>query len=237
MPLRTEEAYDFLIAHLARIPPTVGRHSLVATRYAHVYLPDLVMGFWQSRGPSIPFGDLTDEHFRPFYDAAWELARLGVIRPGRIAPKGQEMANDFGDLWSMTAFGFEWLPDASKRPYLDMSRLSEVFASFAGRFGPGFAQRAVEAVRTYRTGNYLSACAMVGAAAESILLAVAVAKKRRRGEDTQDVPERRRPFPPHHLRDRQYDAFGCTPIRVCLACSALLARRRVPRRSYNYLRS
>ena len=85
--------------------------------------------------------------------------------------------NDFGELWSITEYGFRWLADASKRSYLDMSRLSEIFASFTGRFGPGFAQRAVEAVRTYRTGNYLSACAMVGAAAESILLAVAIAKK------------------------------------------------------------
>src|SRR5215467_9484113 len=176
MSMRTEEAYDFLVAHLAKIPSTVNRAALVGMRYAHIYLPDLVMRFWQSRGSTTPFAELTDEHFRPFYDAAWELARIGVIRPGRVAPKGQEMANDFGDLWSITEFGFLWLPDASKRPYLDMSRLSEIFASFGGRFGPGFAQRAVEAVRTYRTGNYLSACAMVGAAAESILLAVAVAK-------------------------------------------------------------
>ena len=33
---------------------------------------------------------------------------------------------------------------------------SAIFASFGGRFGPGFTQRAVEAVRTYRTGNYQS---------------------------------------------------------------------------------
>jgi hypothetical protein len=178
MPLRTEEAYDFLVAHLAAIPANIGHHDLARTRYAHIYLPDLVMRFWQARGSPTAFGDLTDEHYRPFYDAVWELARIGVIRPGRVAPKGQESANyDFGELWSITEFGFQWLVDASKRSYLDMSRLSEIFASFTGRFGPGFAQRAVEAVRTYRTGNYLSACAMVGAAAESILLAVAIAKK------------------------------------------------------------
>jgi hypothetical protein len=181
MPLRTEEAYDFLVAHLATIPANIGRHDLARTRYAHIYLPDLVMRFWQARGSTIA-GDLTDEHCRPFYDAVWELARIGVTRPGRVAPKGQEMANDFGDLWSITEFGFQWLVDASKRSYLDMSRLSEIFASFTGRFGPGFAQRAVEAVRTYRTGNYLSACAMVGAAAESILLAVAIAKKSNEAE-------------------------------------------------------
>jgi hypothetical protein len=177
MPLRTEEAYNFLVSHLAAIPATIGRHALVSTRYAHMYLPDLVMRFWQSSGSTVPFSDLTDEHFRPFYDAAWELARIGVVRPGRVAPRGMEMATDFGDHWSITEFGFQWLADASKRFYLDMSRLSEIFASFAGRFGPGFAQRAREAVGTHRTGNYLSACAMVGAAAESILLALAIAKR------------------------------------------------------------
>jgi len=177
MLLRAEEAYDFLVAHLATIPANIGRDALARTRYAHMYLPDQVTRFWQSRGSTTSFGDLTDQDFRPFYDAVWELARIGVIRPGRVAPKNQETANDFGDHWSITEFGFQWLADASKRSYLDMSRLSEIFASFTGRFGPGFAQRALEAVRTYRTGNYLSACAMVGAAAESILLAVAIAKK------------------------------------------------------------
>jgi hypothetical protein len=78
---------------------------------------------------------------------------------------------------SVTGVAAPRLADASKRSYLDMSRLSEIFATFTARFGPGFAQRAVEAVRTYRTGNHLSACAMVGADAESILLAVAIAKK------------------------------------------------------------
>ena len=47
---------------------------------------------------------------------------------------------------------------------------------FADRFGGGYAQRATEAVKTYRTGNYLAACVMSGAAAESILLALATTK-------------------------------------------------------------
>jgi hypothetical protein len=54
--------------------------------------------------------------------------------------------------------------------------MSEVLSGFVPRLGPGFGQRAVEAVRTYRTANYLAACAMAGAAAESILLAAAIAK-------------------------------------------------------------
>jgi hypothetical protein len=173
MPLRTEEAYEYLIRHLATVPTNIGRSPLVSTRYAHLYLPDLMTGFWKVGGST----NLSDEQCRPFYDAAWELARIGVIRPGRVAPKGMELANDFGDLWSITEFGFCWLAEASKRPYLDISRLSEIFAAFTDLFGPGFAQRAVEAVKTYRALNYLSACAMSGAAAESILLATAIAKK------------------------------------------------------------
>jgi hypothetical protein len=74
MPLRTEEAYEYLVAHLAAIPIDIRHNALAGTRYAHIYLPDLVTRFWhQAQG--ITFGDLTDEHFRPFYDAAWELAR------------------------------------------------------------------------------------------------------------------------------------------------------------------
>jgi hypothetical protein len=87
MPLRTEEAYNFLVAHLATIPASIGRHALASTRYAHIYLPDLVTRFWQSRGSTVPSSDLADEHYRPFYDAAWELARIGVVRPDRVAPR------------------------------------------------------------------------------------------------------------------------------------------------------
>ena len=57
MPLRTEEAYEFLVAHVATIPADVRHNALVGTRYAHIYLPDLVMRFWQARGSTIPFGD------------------------------------------------------------------------------------------------------------------------------------------------------------------------------------
>ena len=87
-----------------------------------------------------------------------------------------EVANDFGDHWTITKSGFGWLAKASSRPFLNMSRMSQVLADFVPKFGPGFGQRAVEAVRTYRTANYLASCSLAGAAAESILLAAAVTK-------------------------------------------------------------
>jgi hypothetical protein len=58
------------------------------------------------------------------------------------------------------------------------SRLAQVLQTFSKHFGDGYAQRATEAVATYRTANYLASCVMAGAAAESILLALAIAKEK-----------------------------------------------------------
>ena len=84
-----------------------------------------------------PIADLSDEHYTVFYDAAWELARIGALRPGRVAPRNMETANDFGDHWSITNFGFEWLEKASSRPFLDMSRMSQVLAGFVPKLARG----------------------------------------------------------------------------------------------------
>jgi hypothetical protein len=115
----------------------------------------------------------------PFYDAAWELCRVGVLRPGHYAPLGRAMGGEFkGDGYSLTAYGRAWVRDAANRPHLptDPGRFAEVVTPFAARLGAGFLQRAIEASRDYRTANYLPCCAMAGAAAESILLALAIAK-------------------------------------------------------------
>ena len=55
-------------------------------------------------------------------------------------------------------------------------RLSELFALLSGRLGMGFSQRAKEAALCHSFGANLAACAMCGAAAESIILAVSIAK-------------------------------------------------------------
>jgi hypothetical protein len=49
--------------------------------------------------------------------------------------------------------------------------LADVLVSIGASFEPGYKQRAKEAVGCYRTSNYLAACILAGAAAESILLA------------------------------------------------------------------
>jgi hypothetical protein len=72
--------------------------------------------------------------------------------------------------------------NSKRRVSGDPSRMSELFAVFATTYGPGFMQRASEAIRCHRTSNYLAACVMAGAAAESILLAVAMESGRMKRE-------------------------------------------------------
>jgi hypothetical protein len=174
---RTEDVMEFLVHHLATIPPRTTKTAFALTQWAHLFVPRAVAQFWQGRG--IGSAELTAEDWEPFYSAAWELARIGVLRPGQLAPgRDNETAKAFGDHWSITEFGFDWLADAAKRPYVDMGRMANMLRDFIPQFGEGFGQRAIEAVRTYRTCHYLSACTMAGAAAESILLRVAIAKSR-----------------------------------------------------------
>jgi hypothetical protein len=123
------------------------------------------------------------EAWRPLYDAAWELCRIGVLRPGEIAPRGMSAVARLGDYYSITEFGREWLKRAADQPFLHQSHLNDVLQRYGGQFGDGYRQRAVEAVRSYQTCNYLAACVMSGAAAESILLALAIAKSG--GNETQ----------------------------------------------------
>jgi hypothetical protein len=68
-------------------------------------------------------------------------------------------------------------PPDSNRAEHALSHLNEILQGYGWRFGKGYRQRAVEAVRSYQTCNYLAACVMCGAAAESILLALSIAKR------------------------------------------------------------
>jgi hypothetical protein len=56
--------------------------------------------------------------------------------------------------------------------------LAATFATFAQRFGDGFRQRSTEAIKCRDAEAWLGCCAMAGAAPESILLALAIAKTR-----------------------------------------------------------
>lgn len=115
----------------------------------------------------------------PFYAAAWELCRQGILRPG-VKMLGGQTTNDGagGAGFAITPMGRRWLldDDGERFALLDPLRRTEVLAGYAERFGPGFAQRGLEAIRCYQAAAYLACCAMCGAAAESVLLAAAIAR-------------------------------------------------------------
>jgi len=115
-----------------------------------------------------------------FYDAAWELCRRGIIRPGVTAYGEQSTeAGVAGDGYSITPFGRQWLIESSTNEYVvptEPERFAKMLQPHIKKFGQGFHQRAQQAIRCYGAHAYLACCAMCGAAAESIFLAIAIAK-------------------------------------------------------------
>jgi hypothetical protein len=113
-----------------------------------------------------------------FYAAAWELCRRGILRPGIRNVTGQSDGGG-GNGYSVTPMGERWLASADPRFHIptEPTRLAAILAGLASRFGPGFDQRAQEAIKCYNAIAYLACCAMCGAAAESVLLAAAIARR------------------------------------------------------------
>jgi hypothetical protein len=175
--LHFDDALDFLIRQLRG---TSGVSIRPANQY-DVQLQLVAASYWQQKD-SLSILNLSapeaEPYLRPFLDAGWYLSRIGVLRPGEKAPGalGMRSAGFDGDGYSITSFGREWLSAVGDRPPIDPTRYHELTQPFADRFGPGFMQRAIEASTCYQTANYLASCAMAGAATESILLAIAIAK-------------------------------------------------------------
>jgi hypothetical protein len=110
-----------------------------------------------------------------FYEAAWELCRRGIVRPG-VTRIGAQAGEEGG--YSLTAAGRAALPnlDAASLLIFQPGALAATFTSYRGRFGDGFYQRALEAIKCRNAEAWLACCTMSGAAGESILLALAIAK-------------------------------------------------------------
>jgi hypothetical protein len=110
-----------------------------------------------------------------FYDAAWELCRRGMVRPG-VRRWGQQAVDEVG--YSLTEAGRRLLEELDESTFLiaQPGALAATLASYGNTFGDGFRQRALEAIKCRNAEAWLGCCAMAGAAAESILLALAIAK-------------------------------------------------------------
>jgi hypothetical protein len=179
-PIHFDDALGWLVERLGEVARTPGPLPLWRTVEADISLVEIIDRYWIQRGvrPDELRSGQDYPYYRPFYDAAWELCRRGILRPGRVAPRNRTHADATGDYFSITEFGKRWLAEQADHTFVpsDPGRLAEILLKFEPRFGHGFRQRASEAVACHRLGTYLASCVMAGAAAESILLAVAIAK-------------------------------------------------------------
>ena len=147
-----------------------------------IHLPNVIRWHFSKNNPS---PGLHDENYAVrdlypiFVDAAWELCRRGIIRPG-VKEHGAQTTDDGagGSGYSITSFGRQWLEDEEEDVFVptEPGRFAEMMKPFQSRFGPGFYDRSQEAIRCYGAHAYLACCAMCGAAAESIMLATAIKK-------------------------------------------------------------
>jgi hypothetical protein len=121
-----------------------------------------------------------DVHLRElspiFFEAAWELCRRGIVRPG-VRRSGEQAVEEGG--YSLTVAGRVALENLDEATILiaQPGSLAATFNGYRRRFGDGFHQRAMEAIRCRNAEAWLACCAMVGAAAESVLLAIAITKE------------------------------------------------------------
>jgi hypothetical protein len=163
----------------------------IRTEYSNygydVYLSNIIREYLKASGSKAQGSDVEAEFYKTgtelsphFYGAAWELARRGILRPGvRIMGAQATEQGSAGDGFSVTPFGRRWLSERSQDDFIptEPGRFAAMLEPYRSRFGPGFYERAQEAVRCYGAHAYLGCCAMCGAAAESILLATAVAQE------------------------------------------------------------
>jgi len=147
-----------------------------------VYIPNVIRAYLSKKGIDADRSDGSSQlkELSPdFYAAAWELCRRGIIRPG-VRIFGSQATDDGsgGNGYSVTPFGKQWIEESDKDTFVptEPGRFSEMLMPFRTLFGLGFYDRSQEAVRCYGAHAYLACCAMCGAAAESILLALAIAK-------------------------------------------------------------
>ena len=113
-------------------------------------------------------------------DAAWWFVGRGILRPGVKRAGAQHTNIGASEGFSLTLLGKDWLNREAplEVPVTSPSKMKSLFLEFNKNFSPAFTQRANEAVACYDVKQYLSSCVMSGAAAESILLGVAIAKTR-----------------------------------------------------------
>ena len=176
--MHVEDAEKYLIAWLR----DAGLRRSGYSSYGYdIYLPNAIRDYLAQQG--VDQRDIETEvrtYSPPFYAAGWELCRRGIIRPGIHTHGAQATADGAsGNGYSITPFGQKWIQESDRDDFVptEPGRFAEMLGPFRDMYGPQFFERAQEAVRCYGAHAYLACCILCGAAAESILLAVAIEKK------------------------------------------------------------
>jgi hypothetical protein len=176
--MNTEDATKLLIK-LLKNPD----HSSFAKYGYDLYLPTAYYTLGRKEGKDDMAMQREFREISPsLYAAAWELCRRGIIRPG--IKKHGEQAVEGSDGYSITPFGKEWLSEENLDDFVptEPERFAALLTKYKLKFGPGFHERSMQAVRCYGAHAYLACCAMCGAAAESIMLAAAIVKTGNEGQ-------------------------------------------------------
>lgn len=174
MSLTPEDATNLLV----RLVREVNHASY--TRYGYeVYLPGLLRTHLQKQQQGQDLEESIQLMLPPLWEAAWNLCRRGILRPGLRLAGGQATDDGAsGNGYSITSFGKQWLAESEKETFVptEPERFAQMLANYKDKYGASFQERAQEAVRCYGAHAYLACCSMCGAAAESIMLATAIAK-------------------------------------------------------------
>jgi hypothetical protein len=168
-----DEAYNILTSALRHSPKAGEKVALtdIITKQIERYRPE-------NPGRMVMYQyDPFQPNAAPFYSATWRLCNRGILAqaPSVIQPNYGGLA---GTHFIITEYGAKWLSGLSDYDCVPMEygRFSQLLSNHARRLGQGYHSRSQEAVSCYRAQTYLACCAMSGAAAESIMLALAIAK-------------------------------------------------------------
>ena len=173
-PMTDEDAMSFLVEHLrepTRAKRQGGRVDLDIRDVAFAFMvrhEGTRQDYRHNHGTQAAIQKRTP----PFGNAAWQLARLGVLRPG------EREAGDSGcpnGLYTLTDYGRAWLArPCNELVFVSPDRSAQLLGRYRERFGDAFLQRGIEAGHCYRAGHYLACVAMCGAAREAILVRLAL---------------------------------------------------------------
>lgn len=180
--LTAQDATAFLV-HWLKQP---NQRSGIGNMNAHDYSLQSVMDAYLRDNHGLEYNqyhldrNVTDLIDYAFLEASWNLTRMGIIRPTMKRNYGATSSCDVGGMGiTVTELGKEWLKqDSPAFGYIpsDPTRFTSLIEPYQELFGDGFFQRASEAGACWAHGTYYAACSMAGAAAESIMLAIAVQK-------------------------------------------------------------